>query len=89
MKNLFIVCLLMISTVNSYLLGQNSTPTSQSLSSTEDVRSNELKLNILLFILGLGEIEYERLLNKDSGLGIHVSFPIYYTIIGHVLGKEY
>ena len=72
-----LACLLMIVTVNGNLYCQESALTSQALITNENVRYNELKLNALLFILGLGELEYERFLDEDSSLGIHVSFPLF------------
>lgn len=37
---------------------------------------NEIKINLFTTILGLGEINYERLLNDNSGVGLAFNFAI-------------
>lgn len=65
MKKLFIVLF-----VSSFLSGF-----SQEKDST-DFKRNELKGNALLLVLGSLEASYERILSKESGVGISVSVPI-------------
>ena len=56
---------------------QNDQSSSEPNELENSVRQNEVKFNALLFILGVGEFGYERLLSENSGLGVHISFPIF------------
>jgi len=76
-KQLFFLFLLTLSTCSFQLYAQESANGTDPASSEAEVRANEIKLNVLLFVLGVGEFQYERLLNKDSGVGVYLSFPMF------------
>ncbi|SHF96165.1 hypothetical protein SAMN05444372_101346 [Flavobacterium micromati] len=64
MKKLFIVLCL-----SSFLIGFSQQK------DTTDFKRNELKGNTLFLILGNFEASYERILSKESGIGVAISKP--------------
>lgn len=44
-------------------------------SQTED-RKNDIMINPIAFVLGAGNLSYERIINEDSGVGVTASFLI-------------
>ncbi|MDG1320789.1 MAG: DUF3575 domain-containing protein [Polaribacter sp.] len=42
----------------------------------KNIKKNEIKINLLYFILDFPEITYERLLTDQTALGVSVAFPI-------------
>jgi hypothetical protein len=77
MKQRLFVCLLIFLMCSIQLNAQTDDAGNASYEPQTSVRANEIKLNVLFFILGVGEFQYERLLNKDSGLGVYLSFPMF------------
>ena len=62
MKNLLLLCVFFLGM--SPLLGAQEVDTPET-STTQDLRSNELRLNALLFILGIAEKIHEKMVHRE------------------------